>query len=84
MEEVSGCITVNCDNQSCIKLIKNPVFYKRSKHIDVRHHFVREKVSEGCLRFVYCNTKDMIADALTKAVPCPKQGMCAIGMGLVD
>ena len=83
-EQVSGCITVNYDSQSCIKLIKNPVFYKRSKHIDVRYHFVREKVQEGSLKFAYCNTKDMVADALTKVVPFPKQVLCVVGMGPAD
>jgi hypothetical protein len=35
---------VHCDNQSCIKLIENPVFHDRSKHIDMRYHYIRDLV----------------------------------------
>ena len=42
-EMCSGGVPLLIDNQSAIKLIKNPVFHRRSKHIDVRYHFIREK-----------------------------------------
>ena len=35
---------IHCDNQSCIKLSENPVFHDRSKHIDIRYHFIRDCV----------------------------------------
>ena len=35
---------IHCDNQSCIKLSENPVFHDRSKHIEMRHHFIRDLV----------------------------------------
>ena len=56
------------DNQSAIKLSKNPVFHKRSKHIAIRFHFIRERVEreECCLEFV--RTIAMAADHLTKHV----------------
>ena len=76
--------TVSCDNQSCIKLIKNPILYKRCKHIDVRYHFIRDLIKREELTFEYCNTKDMVADILTKALTRVKVDVCLEGMGLKD
>jgi hypothetical protein len=38
---------IHCDNQSCIKLSENPVFHDRSKHIEIRYHFIRDWVQRG-------------------------------------
>lgn len=60
--------TIHCDNMSAIAMTKNPVFHARSKHIELRHHFIRDLVSreEICMEFI--NTNDQPADILTKAV----------------
>ena len=42
--------TIYCDNQSCIKLSENPVFHDRSKHIEIRYHFIRDKVQKGVVK----------------------------------
>ncbi|CAH2083465.1 unnamed protein product [Euphydryas editha] len=60
------------DNQSAKKLAKNYVFHKRSKHIDVRYHFVRTAVENKYVLLNYLNTKDMPADILTKSLSCQK------------
>ena len=57
------------DNQGSIALVKNPEFYKRTKHIDIRYHFVREKVEDGQVLLQYCATKDMKADMMAKPIP---------------
>lgn len=57
------------DNQSAIRLIKNPEFHKRTKHIDVRYHFIRDKYEEGLFELKYVQTNDQIADVMTKALP---------------
>lgn len=59
-------IELNVDNQSAIKMMKNRQFGKRSKHIDVRFHYISEKVNEGLLKVNYCKTDDQIADIFTK------------------
>ena len=56
------------DNQGSIALAKNPEFHKRTKHIDIRYHFVREKVEEGEVVLQYVSTTDMLADIMTKAI----------------
>lgn len=65
-------IILYMDNQSAIRLIKNPEFHKRSKHIDIRYHFIREKFNENLFELKYINTNDMLADMFTKALPAPK------------
>jgi hypothetical protein len=57
------------DNQSCIKLTVNPEFHQRTKHIDVRYHYVREAVRKGFINLTYVHTKANVADVLTKAMP---------------
>lgn len=57
------------DNQSAIRLTKNPEYHKRTKHIDVRHHFVREKYENHEIEVFYLPSKEQIADIMTKALP---------------
>lgn len=56
------------DNQGSIALAKNPEFHKRTKHIDIRYHFVREKVESGEVVLEYCPNQDMLADIMTKPI----------------
>ena len=68
-----GCVQeratmIICDNQGCIALAKNPKHHSRTKHIDVQHHFIREKVEEEVIELRYCPTQEMVADVLTKAL----------------
>lgn len=56
------------DNLSTIAMTKNPQFHGRAKHIDIKHHFIREQVSHGTVQLEYCPTTDMTADILTKGL----------------
>jgi hypothetical protein len=67
-----GALTVYEDNQGAIALAKNPEFHKRTKHIDIRYHFVREKVEDGQVMLQYCPTQDMLADLMTKPISAPQ------------
>ena len=57
---------IYCDISSAIKLSKNPVLHGRSKHIDVRYHFLRDLTNEGIIDLVYCRSEDQVADIMTK------------------
>ena len=57
-----------CDNQSSISLSKNPVFHGRSKHINIKYHFIRELIKDGEVYIKYCKTQDQVADVFTKAL----------------
>lgn len=76
-------VRMHIDNQGALKLIKNPVQSNRAKHIDVMHHFVRERVYRGELKFEYLPTDQMVADSLTKPVTLSKFEMCRTGMGVL-
>ena len=55
-----------CDNESAIKIAYNPVQHTRTKHIEIRHHFIRDHVARGDIELSYVCTKDQLADIFTK------------------
>ncbi|KAL7296878.1 hypothetical protein TKK_0010268 [Trichogramma kaykai] len=59
-----------------------PSYHARSKHIDIRAHFIREALKDGKFTLEYMPTEEMIADILTKALPKPKVNFCVNGLGL--
>jgi len=61
--------TVHCDNQPAIAVSDAEIVPQRTKHLDIRYKKVREYVRTGQVKLRYVNTKDNIANALTKAVP---------------
>lgn len=71
-----------CDNQSAIALTKDHQYHARSKHIDIRFHFLRWITEKGSIKMLYCPTADMLADTLTKALPSTKAKHFAAAMGL--
>jgi hypothetical protein len=64
--EQNKCTVVFCDNSSTINLSKNPVLHAKSKHIDVRFHFLRDLTKDGVIKLEHCDSKDQIADIMTK------------------
>ncbi|GAA0141429.1 transmembrane signal receptor [Lithospermum erythrorhizon] len=60
------CTLIHCDNNSTIKLSRNPVMHGRSKHIDVRFHFLRNLTKEKVISLIFCGTTDQIVDIMTK------------------
>ena len=58
------------DNQRAIEIAKNPRFHNRIKHIDIKFiHFIPERIVSNELKVVHCNSNDMLADVMTKALP---------------
>ncbi|GKB08879.1 hypothetical protein Tco_0837191 [Tanacetum coccineum] len=62
-------IPLYCDNRSAIALCCNNVQHSRSKHIDIRHHFIREQVEKGVVELYFVSTDYQLADIFTKALP---------------
>lgn len=62
-------VTLHCDSQSAIYIAKNPVFYDRTKHIEIDCHFTRDKVLEGLIQLSYLPTQHQLVDILTKTLP---------------
>jgi hypothetical protein len=55
-----------CDNQSCIKMTDNRVFHDKSKHIEIRYHYIHDMVQRGDVKLQYVGTDEQVADVLTK------------------
>ena len=79
---ISTPIRIYCDNKSAINLANCDGYHARTKHIDIRHHFIRQKIQEKKIIVTHVNTEIMVADNLTKAVTRSKQLFCAENMGL--
>ncbi|KAG2963041.1 hypothetical protein PC120_g27586 [Phytophthora cactorum] len=70
------------DNQSCIKMTKNPVNHGRAKHIDIKYHHIRDEVKRGEVKLEYCETSLMLADIMTKALPGPRHMDLTTALGI--
>jgi len=56
----------------CIDLSENPVHHKRSKHIDIRYHYIREKVESNDVKLTHIHTQEQLADLLTTPLSKPR------------
>jgi len=56
------------DNESCISLASNDMTTSKSKHIDIKYHYIRDLIKQGSIAIIWCPTDDMVADILTKFV----------------
>lgn len=68
--------TLYNDSASAQKLARNPIFHRRTKHIDIKHHFVREALRDNLISLKYLCTENMIADIFTKALSASKHLKC--------
>lgn len=75
-------MTLHCDNQSAIAIATNGNFHARTKHIDIRYHFIKFVIENGTINLVYCATDGMTADTFTKALPSAKAKHFAASLGL--
>ncbi|CAG9136501.1 unnamed protein product [Plutella xylostella] len=76
-------IITHTDNQNSIKLAHNNAYHSRTKHIDIRHHFVRDTLSHQNITLSYVPTQNMVADILTKPLPKLKHNRYLNALGLV-
>ena len=86
ISEVFGPITspttLFSDNQAAITLMRDHQYHLHMKHIDVQYHWICWVIEEGSICLVYCLTDDIVADALTKALPSTKVKHFTASLGL--
>jgi hypothetical protein len=74
--------TLFSNNQSAIALLKDHQYHARTKHINIRYHFIRWVIKNGSIQLIYCPTGDMIANTLTKPLLSVKAKHFAAELGL--
>ncbi|KAJ1692656.1 hypothetical protein LUZ63_009354 [Rhynchospora breviuscula] len=77
-------VPILCDNTSAILISKNPVLHSRTKHIEIRHHFIRDHVEKGDVELVYIDTKEQIADIFTKPLPTQQHLELRFKLGMLE
>ncbi|GJU74304.1 hypothetical protein Tco_1265709 [Tanacetum coccineum] len=77
-------ILIMCDNKGTIYLSKNPVQHSRSKHIEIRHHFLRDNVQKGNISIEKVASKDNIADIFTKPLKREVFNYLRLGLGMME
>jgi hypothetical protein len=80
--EVSGASPLLFDNQSALKVSKNPEHHGRMKHLDIAHYWLRDEVTKGYIGVQYVPTQEQLADIFTKALPRPTVIYLRSQMGL--
>jgi transposase InsO family protein len=73
---------LHVDNQGALRLALNPSTHQRTKHIDIKHHLIRELVESGTIDLEYVPTQKQEADILTKALPGPQHWVISLRLGL--
>ena len=77
-------ITIFFDNKGAIDLSKNPVQHARTKHIEIRHHFLRDNVQKGNISIEKVSSEDNIAGILTKPLKREPFNLLRLGLGLME
>ena len=77
-------IPLKCDNTSAINLTKNPIMHSRTKHIEIRHHFIRDHVQKGDCVLEFIDTSKQLADIFTKPLPTENFYFIRRELGILD
>ena len=72
-----------CDNTSAINLAKNPVVHSRTKHIEIRHHFIRDHISKGDIELKFIDTTHQVADIFTKPLGTERFNSLVRALGMI-
>nr|KYP59333.1 Copia protein [Cajanus cajan] len=77
-------IPLRCDNTSAINLTKNPILHSRTKHIEIRHHFLRDHVQKNDCVVEFVETDKQLADIFTKPLPKERFNQMRIELGIIN
>ncbi|GJQ96199.1 hypothetical protein Tco_0007338 [Tanacetum coccineum] len=72
------------DNESTICIVKNPMFHSKTKHIEIRHHFIRDAYKKKLIQVLKIHTDDNVADLLTKAFDVSRFNLLIVNIGMLN
>ncbi|GKA22589.1 hypothetical protein Tco_0708551 [Tanacetum coccineum] len=75
---------IHIDNESTICIVKNPVFHSKTKHIQIRHHFIRDCYEQRLINVVKVHTDDNVADLLTKGFDLARFNFLVVTIGMMN
>ncbi|GJR15734.1 hypothetical protein Tco_0798386 [Tanacetum coccineum] len=75
---------IHIDNESTICIVKNPVYHSKTKHIEIRHHFIRDSYEKTLIRVEKIHTDFNVADLLTKAFDGPRFNFFVVNIGMIN
>ncbi|GJZ00751.1 putative ribonuclease H-like domain-containing protein [Tanacetum coccineum] len=75
---------IHIDNESTICIVKNPVYHSKTKHIEIRHHFIRDSYEKKLIRVEKIHTDFNVADLLTKAFDGPRFNFLVVNIGMIN
>lgn len=79
-----GATDIYCDNKSAIAMSRNPAFHSRTKHIDVRYHFIRDLIMKGEVQLKHVGTSQQVADIMTKSLTQGKHEYFRLKLGVTS
>jgi hypothetical protein len=81
---VDSCINLFSDSQSAIYLTKDQVFHAKTKHIEIKYHYVRDVIENGKLKVCNISTHNNPTDMLTMSIPVAKFELCSNLVGIIN
>ena len=76
--------TIHIDNESTICIVKNPVYHSKTKHIEIRHHFIRYSFEKKLVNVQKIHTDNNVADLLTKAFDVSRFNFLVASIGMLN
>ena len=75
---------INIDNQAAICITKNPVQHSKTKHIQLKYHFIRDNAEKGLIELVYVDSEHQLADLFTKALDTKRHEWLVKAIGMMN
>ena len=82
--EIKNPVIIYEDNQSTIQIASNPIHSKKTKHIDVQYHAIRDYIKNNQIKVKYLRTDEMVADSMTKSLAQVQYNKHKDAMGLIE
>jgi len=77
-------VPLYCDNTTTINLTKNPIHHSKTKHIEIKHHFIRDHIQKGDIEIMFVKTENQLANLFTKPLARDRFNKLRTELGILD